>query len=522
LKKDGKNLEFIEPLISKQNAAMIFNESFIQSFLHRSGDALLIFSTNDYKILQANNKAKTFLQWNDEVTQPYFLTDFLSQTDCFRWQKHLATLDESDDEVAFIAQFALKTDSFTDVKLKLMRLPKERWLCFMQKNISDVLTFGIGFYETIIEKLPFEFIVFDKEWRYQYINPKIFKDPQLRNWMIGKTDFDYCEYKKLNPVLAQRRWEHYRRCVEEKKTIDWIDTHVKSDGVVTYMMRIMKPYFADGVFQFLFGFGVDVTQVIESQRELKVAMEDLQKNNEELREYAFITVHDLKEPLRNVVSFSNLLSRRYKTQLDKSGQEFLHFVASNAERMNSLLNELSAYINIEKRERMLEYASLPKLIQTAVAALNHRIAENNAMIHYDKDDLRIHCYPSYMEQLFQSLFENALKFRKKEVCPEIHVRLLENEVEWTILVMDNGIGIAPAYQKKIFSIFTRLDKVNYEGSGMGLSVCRKIVQLHRGKIGVESDGASGSTFYFTLLKPENETHLTLQNLTEKSTHQLIA
>ncbi len=486
-----------------RNANMTFDDPFIQSLLHRSGDALLILSTHDYKILQANKKAKTFLQWNDEVTQPCFLTDFLSERDRLRWSEHLNTLDETDHEVFFVVQLLLKTDTFTDLKLKVMRLSEERWLCFLQKNISDVLTFGIGFYETIIEKLPFEFIVFDKEWRYQYINPKIFKDPHLRAWMIGKTDFDYCKYKNLNPALAQRRWENYRKCVEEKKTTEWIDRHVKPDGTIVYMMRIMKPYFVGGAFQFLFGFGVDVTQAVEHERDLKILMEDLQKNNEELREYAFITVHDLKEPLRNVVSFSNLLSRRYKNQLDKSGQEFLHFVSSNAERMNNLLNELSTYINIEKRDRDLEYVSLTNIIQAATLALKHGIIENKAIIHYNNDDAMLHCYPFYIEQLFQSLFENAIKFRKKDVFPEIHVRVIESDAEWTILVTDNGIGIDPAYQKKIFSIFTRLDKVNYDGNGMGLSVCRKIVQLHRGKIGVESDGSSGSTFYFTLLKPEN-------------------
>jgi signal transduction histidine kinase len=487
---------------------MTFEEPFIQSLLHRSGDALLILSTRDYKILQANNKAKTFLQCNDEETQPCFLTDFLSEIDRLRWKEHVTTLDEADNETVFIAQFLLKTDSFTDLKLKMMRLPEERWLCFMQKNISDVLTFGIGFYETIIEKLPFEFVVFDKEWRYQYINPKIFKDPQLRAWMIGKTDFDYCKYKNLSPALAQKRWENYRKCTNENKTTEWIDRHVKPDGSIIYMMRIMQPYFAGGIFQFLFGFGVDVTQAVEHERDLKFLMEDLQKNNEELREYAFITVHDLKEPLRNVVSFSNLLSRRYTNQLDKSGQEFLHFVSSNAERMNSLLSELSTYINIEKRDRDMEYASLPKIIQGAMLALKHRITENKARIHYNHKDIIIHCYPFYIEQLFQSLFENAIKFRKKDVFPEIQVQTIETDTEWTVLITDNGIGIAPAYQKKIFSIFTRLDKVNYDGNGMGLSVCRKIVQLHRGKIGVESDGSSGSTFYFTLLKPDNAlTHL---------------
>jgi signal transduction histidine kinase len=483
---------------------MTFDESFIQSLLHRSGDALLILAAKDYKILQANKKAKTFLQWNDEVTQPYFLTDFLSEADAVRWNEHIMSFKEADNEAVFIAQFSLQLNSFTDLKLKVMRLPEERWLCFVQKNISDILSsFGMDFYEAIIEKLPFEFVVFDKEWRYQYINPKIFKDPQLRAWMIGKTDFDYCRYKNLNPVLAQKRWENYRKSVEEKKTREWIDRHVKSDGSVIYMMRIMKPYFVEGVFQFLFGFGVDVTQAVQQERDLKVLMEDLQKNNEELREYAFITVHDLKEPLRNVVSFSNLLSRRYKNQLDKSGQEFLHFVSSNAERMNSLLNELSTYINIEKRDRNLEYASLPKMIREATFSLKHRINENKAIIHYDSNDTMLYCYPFYVEQLFQSLFENAIKFRKKEVSPEIQVRLVESDTEWTVLVTDNGIGIESAYQKKIFSIFTRLDKVNYDGNGMGLSVCRKIVQLHRGKIGVESDGSSGSTFYFTLLKPDN-------------------
>jgi signal transduction histidine kinase len=497
---------------------MTFDETFIQSLLHRSGDALLILSTHDYKILQANNKAKTFLQCNDEVTQPCFLTDFLSETDRLRWSEHLITLDEADNETVFIAQFLLKTDSFTDLKVKLTRLPEERWLCFMQKNISDVLTFGIGFYEAIIEKLPFEFVVFDKEWQYQYVNPKLFKDPQLRAWIIGKTDFDYCKYRNLNPALAQKRWENYRKCMEDKKTTEWIDRHVKPDGSIIYMMRIMKPYFADGVFQFLFGFGVDVTQAVEHERDLRILMEDLQKNNEELREYAFITVHDLKEPLRNVVSFSNLLSRRYKNQLDKSGQEFLHFVSSNAERMNNLLSELSTYINIEKRDRDLEYASLPKIIQGAMLALKHQIIENKAIIHCDNEDVMFYCYPFYIEQLFQSLFENAIKFRKKDVFPEIQVRVIENDIEWTILVTDNGIGIAPAYQKKIFSIFTRLDKVNYDGNGMGLSVCRKIVQLHRGKIGVESDGSSGSTFYFTLLKPDNvvEDLLQMPKLTGES------
>jgi signal transduction histidine kinase len=482
---------------------MIFEEPFIQSLLRCSGDALLIISTNDYKILQANHKAQTILQWNQKVCQSYFWTDFLSEANRLRWETQLASITVSGNETTFMTQLVLENHGFTDVKLKIVALPNNQLLCFMHKHISDTVGFGICFYETMIEQLPFEFVVLDQKWRYQYVNPLVFKDPALRAWMIGKTDFDYCQYRNLSPIMAEKRWVNYHNCANDKKTEEWIDRHVKADGSVVYMLRIIKPYFEAGAFKFIFGFGINVTQAVEYQRELKILMEDLQKNNEELREYAYITVHDLKEPLRNVVSFSNLLSRRYKSQLDKSGQEFLHFVSSNAERMNNLLNELSTYINIEKRDRDLEYAALPNLIRAAILRLKHTFLEKKVSIHYDNENMQIYCYPFYIEQLLQSLFDNAIKFCKKGVLPEIQVRLVENETEWTILVIDNGIGIEPAYQKKIFSIFTRLDKVNYEGNGMGLSVCRKIVQLHRGHLGVESDGSSGSTFYFTLSKPEN-------------------
>jgi len=244
-------------------------------------------------------------------------------------------------------------------------------------------------------------------------------------------------------------------------------------------------------------FSRDVTSLKLVEKELKQKMIDLERSNADLERFAYVASHDLQEPLRMVASYVKLLDRRYKDKLDQDAKDYIEFAAEGATRMQQMINDLLAYSRVGTRGKPLEPTDLEAALSRAMRNLDVVIKENDATVTHASlptvlaDDVQ-------MIQLFQNLIGNAIKFKGGDQ-PRVHVSAEPKGSEWQISVHDNGIGIAPQYFERIFIIFQRLHtRADYPGSGIGLAICKKIIERHGGRIWVESARGEGSTFYFTI------------------------
>lgn len=230
---------------------------------------------------------------------------------------------------------------------------------------------------------------------------------------------------------------------------------------------------------------------------LKLKQQEIEQKNEVLSEFAYIVAHDLKEPLRSITSFVNLLQRRM-TNLDEEQREFMDFIVHGTSRMNDLLNDLLQYVGINEKANLKKMVNLNRVVQNALLNLQDAIMMADGEVSFENLP-NVTCNEFQMTSLFQNLIHNGLKFKKQNENAEIYIRFTEQEKTYTFEIEDNGIGIAPEYRERIFKIFNRLDKQK-EGTGIGLAICQKIVQVHNGKIWLESKEEKGTTFYFTLNK----------------------
>lgn len=231
--------------------------------------------------------------------------------------------------------------------------------------------------------------------------------------------------------------------------------------------------------------------------ETKKISEELAHSNKELQQFAYLASHDLQEPLRMVASYTQLLERRYKNKLDSDAKEFIQFAVDGAIRMKKLIDDLLTYSRVGTRDTRFEPTDCTSPLDLAITNLSVTIDENHAII--TNDELpTVMVDASQISQLFQNLISNALKFRIKQP-PRIHISAKQKGNEWIFSVQDNGIGIAPQYKDKIFMIFQRLhSEKDYTGTGIGLAICKRIVERHGGRLWVKSEVGKGSTFYFTL------------------------
>ena len=231
---------------------------------------------------------------------------------------------------------------------------------------------------------------------------------------------------------------------------------------------------------------------------------ELERSNKELEEFAYLASHDLQEPLRMVGSFLQLLQQRYQDRLDGQANEYIYYAVEGAARMKRLINDLLNYSRT-KREWLIEQVDITCTVRDALQNLAASVNESGAVVHYENMPV-LAADPGQMLQLFQNLIGNAIKFRKKDGKPVINISASKMNASWLFAVEDNGIGIHQQYSDKIFVIFKKLHgKERYEGTGIGLAIAKKIVERHGGKIWFESLPGQGTTFYFTLNPPINET-----------------
>ena len=236
----------------------------------------------------------------------------------------------------------------------------------------------------------------------------------------------------------------------------------------------------------------------EANNELKKNLEELERSNKELQSFTHITSHDLQEPLRTIASYSQLIERRYKGQLDSDADEFLEYMVSDAKRMKSMIQGLLDYSHVEARGDKFNEVNTKKALDTALSNLQYSINQCHAEVTHDPLPI-IFADECQIVSIFQNLIDNALKFQKRDETPKIHISAKKHDNEWIFSVKDNGIGIEDQYLNIIFEVFKRLHAVGeYEGAGIGLAIVKRIIDRHGGHIWVESSPGYGSTFYFTI------------------------
>ena len=246
------------------------------------------------------------------------------------------------------------------------------------------------------------------------------------------------------------------------------------------------------------GIATDITERKRAEEEVAKLVEELRRSNAELEQFAYVVSHDLQEPLRMVTSYVRLLARRYEGKLDEDADEFIGYAVDGASRMQTLINDLLAYSRVGTRGKQLVPTEMEAVFEAVRANLRVAIEESGAQLTSDKLPI-VMGDESQLVQLVQNLIANAIKFRRSEEPVKIYLGAEMRDGEWLLWVRDNGIGIEEQYRERIFWIFHRLHgKGEYPGAGIGLTVCKKIVERLGGRIWVESEAATGSTFYLTL------------------------
>ena len=287
----------------------------------------------------------------------------------------------------------------------------------------------------------------------------------------------------------------------EKQSVRFEKRYLRKSGAIVWVdLSVALACDASGVPQYEIALFDDITERKKAEAALREAHEELKRSNAELEQFAYVASHDLQEPLRMVSSYTQLLMRRYGDKLDGDAREFTAFIVDGATRMKQLIEDLLAYSRVGTRDKNFKPVDAGSSLGRALTNLRAAIQDSGATVTHDPLPT-IPCDEVQLAQLFQNLIGNALKFRKPDAAPAVHVGAADQGAEWEFMVRDNGIGIEPQYFQRIFMVFQRLhDKGEYPGTGIGLAIVKKVVERHGGRIWVQSQPGAGTTFHFTMPK----------------------
>jgi PAS domain S-box-containing protein len=318
-------------------------------------------------------------------------------------------------------------------------------------------------------------------------------------YILGYEEDELIGRPSLSFVLAEDRdavRENAVRMLKGECSLGYEFRVVNKQAKIKWVMETVVPIYYRRKRATL-GCLIDVTERKQMEERLKQITAELQYSNTELEQFAYVISHDLQEPLRMVSSYTQLLAKRYSDKLDNDADEFIAYAVDGTKRMQSLLHDLLDYSRVGTRGKPFSLVNCEHIVEQAIANLKIAIEECDASVSYD-------VLPTIMGdegqlvRLFQNLIGNAIKFRREE-APQVHISAKRMNYIVTFSVKDNGIGIDPQHSQSIFEIFRRLHTIEeYPGTGMGLAICKKIVERHGGHISVQSQPGQGSTFYFSV------------------------
>jgi PAS domain S-box-containing protein len=268
--------------------------------------------------------------------------------------------------------------------------------------------------------------------------------------------------------------------------------HRRKDGTEFFANGFMNAVRDDS------GALIGYAKVLSDETARKELQDSLTESNTTLEQFAYVATHDLQEPLRTMSAYAQLLSRRYTGKLDADADQFLAFIIQASNRMSSLVEGLLTHARTTTEEQRASSVALDEDLEAALTHLAQAIVESGGSVSHDPMPT-VPADRGQMVRLFQNLIGNALKYRRPGHPPEVHITAEQTDAEWVISVRDNGIGFDPKYAATIFTPFKRLHGVeDYKGTGVGLAICKRIVEAHGGRIWAESTPGEGSTFHFTL------------------------
>jgi len=360
-----------------------------------------------------------------------------------------------------------------------------------RKQIEERLKQERKFSESVINSLPGVFYLFDEQGKFLLWN---------RNFE-NVSEYSASEIKNMAPLDFFP--EDEKQFMLERIEQVFLVGHADAEAHFTSKSGRQTPYYFTGSLYkisdapLLIGTGIDITEIKTAQDAVRRTMMELERSNKELEQFAYIASHDLQEPLRMVSSYVQLLAQRYKGRFDADADDFIHYAVDGARRMQRMINDLLSYSRVGTRGKPFGQADCDEILKQVLAGLRLQIEECGALITSDPLPV-VMADASQLHQVFQNLISNAIKFRGEKI-PEIYVSAERKRGEWIFSVSDNGIGFEEKYAGKIFDIFKRLYPASkYPGSGIGLTICRKIIERHKGRIWAGSEPGKGSVFYFTL------------------------
>jgi PAS domain S-box-containing protein len=355
---------------------------------------------------------------------------------------------------------------------------------------SNALTEQRRYLDTLLTSSNYGITATDAELVIRYFNPRaeaLYHCPATE--VSGKNIRDIHQMLGLDPVLL----EETLALVQERGSYTYTLDQENSDGVnrslesVIFIIRDEAGLVAGYLLM-----TYDVTERLKFQRELE-------RSNQELEQFAYVASHDLQEPLRVITGFVQLLEKRYASALDQNGREYMAFIVDAAARMKELINDMLAYSRVTTKTKPPEAVDLNDTLATVRENLSRLIKETRAEISCDQALPMVQADRAQMGQLLQNLITNAIRYHRPEMPPKIRLTAVLQGKEWLISVTDNGIGIEQRYFTRIFKIFQRLHTNDeHPGTGIGLAICKKIIERHQGRIWVQSEPDQGATFLFTL------------------------
>jgi PAS domain S-box-containing protein len=347
----------------------------------------------------------------------------------------------------------------------------------------------------LMDNIPDRIYFKDLESRYIRINHAQTRFLGLPNAIqaLGRANFNH-----LPRDFAAQTWEEDRCLLATGQPVvdkvERVGFHQEPRWYSTTKVAIRDPR---GVIAGLVGVSRDITERKVAEQALARQAEQLARYNAELEQFAYVSAHDLQEPLRTVASFSQLLAQRYRGRLDADADKYIDLIVGGATRMRQLIHDLLDYSQFAWRQAEFSAVRCEEAFQSSLDNLRTAMEESRAQVTSDPLP-EVHGDPRAIQQLFQNLVGNALKFHGPQP-PQVRVTVERRDDDWLFAVRDNGIGIEPQFLERIFTVFQRLHpKEKYPGTGIGLAICKRIIERHHGKIWVESTPGQGSTFYFSL------------------------
>jgi PAS domain S-box-containing protein len=352
--------------------------------------------------------------------------------------------------------------------------------------------------QTLFDNTPAGMVLFDGKSPYTVLvhnkaYQEFFDETFRTQGMVGLNLYDYAPELETAGIVAV-----FDEVVKTKKAKNFLDFPYKSNPPhETWFNWYIAPIIVDDKVEALVSMSIDVTQQHIAEQALKTRSNELAKSNADLKQFAYIASHDLKEPLRMITTFLQLLKRRYEDQLDDDANEFIGFAVDGAKRLDNMIMDLLEYSRVTNKELEFTDVNTQEVLDNVIVNLRVLIDENDAQITQDPLPL-IRGDKTHLMRIFQNLMENSLKYRREET-PHIHISALKEVNQFVFSIKDNGIGIDSEHLEQIFTMFQRLHGHNeYEGTGIGLSITQRIVHQHGGEIWAESEPGKGSTFYFTV------------------------